>query len=146
MEATTAKRLILLVEDNPDRVQIVADVLRGSAVPHRLVTLEKIDGVMDFLRRQGAYTDAPRPDLILLNLDLSHQDGRALLANIKGDSTLRRIPVVVLTNRMTQAEILSIYTLHGNCCAIAAQEVERLAQIVEQIENFWLGIVTLPRE
>jgi chemotaxis family two-component system response regulator Rcp1 len=146
METSTPARLILLVEDRPDRVHMIADVLRGSSVPHHLITLDRREQVLDYLRRRGNYTDAVRPDLILLNLDLTHQDGLALLGEIKNDPILRRTPIVVLTNAMTQEDILGIYALQGNCCTVAAEEIERLSQIVKRIEEFWLGIVTLPSE
>jgi CheY-like chemotaxis protein len=121
---------ILLVEDNPGDVRL---------------TMVK-DGVeaLAFLRREGDFADAPRPDLILLDLNLPKKDGREVLADIKADPTLRRIPVVVLTVSKDEEDILKSYDLYANCYVTKPINMEQFIAVVRSIEDFWLTIVKLP--
>ena len=106
------------------------------------------DGVeaLKFLRREGKYTDAPRPDLILLDLNLPKKDGREVLADIKADESLRRIPVVVLTTSQAEQDILKAYNLHANCYITKPVDLEQFIKVVKSIEDFWLTVVKLPKE
>lgn len=109
------------------------------------VVTNGVDAI-DFLHHQGNYSDAPRPDLILLDLNLPGKDGLEVLAEIKTHSRLRRIPIVVLTLSDRAEDILTAYSLQGNCYVIKSSDIESLVQLVKRIEEFWLGIVTLPVE
>ncbi|HEY9637854.1 MAG TPA: response regulator [Coleofasciculaceae cyanobacterium] len=144
MEESPAERLILIVQDNPEHTGLIKDALNDKAARHQIVAIA--DGVqaMDFLNRRGNYADATRPDLILLDLNLPGKDGRELLAEIKANPQLRRIPIVVLTISANQEDIFRSYALQGNCYVIKSSDLEQLFQIVKRIEEFWLGIVTLP--
>jgi two-component system, chemotaxis family, response regulator Rcp1 len=146
MAASNPTRLILLVEDRVDRVDTIGEVLRGSSFPYRLINIGTPDRVLRYLRRQGDYSEAIRPDLILLSLNLADSDGRELLRDIKSDPQLRRMPIVVLTDGISSSDVLDIYALHGNSCTIADREREQLSRIIKRIEDFWFGIVTLPSE
>jgi two-component system response regulator len=99
---------------------------------------------MAFLRREGKYTKVPRPDLILLDLNLPKMDGREVLSKIKEDERLRVIPVVVLTSSKDEADVLKAYGLHANCYIVKPVDFEKFAEVVKNIENFWFSIVTLP--
>ena len=99
-----------------------------------------------FLKRQGKFPDAPRPDLILLDLNLPKKDGRELLAEIKADNTLRRIPVVILTTSAAEEDILRTYDLHANCFITKPVDLDQFIKVIKFIEDFWIAIVKLPRE
>lgn len=137
---------ILLVEDNPADVRLTREALKEAKVHNSLYVVE--DGVvaMEFLNRQGAYGDAPRPDLILLDLNLPKKDGREVLAEIKQDPDLLRIPVVVLTTSRAEEDILRSYDLHANCYVTKPVDLDQFITIVKSIEDFWLTIVKLPNE
>lgn len=134
---------ILLVEDNPGDVDLTREALSNRLV-NRLHVVE--DGVkaLAFVRRQGEYSDAPRPDLILLDLNLPRKDGREVLAELKADEQYRRIPVVVLTTSQADEDVLRSYNLNANCFVTKPVDVEKFIKAVQGIENFWLSIVTLP--
>ena len=145
-ENTTERRVeILLVEDNPGDVRLTQEALKESKVHNAMHVAE--DGVeaIEFLKREGPYADAPRPDLILLDLNLPRMDGRETLSIIKSDPELKRIPVVVLTTSEDDADILKAYDLHANCYIQKPVDLDRFIQIVESIEGFWLSIVKLPK-
>jgi chemotaxis family two-component system response regulator Rcp1 len=146
MEATPTERCILVVEHNFDHAQQIQNAFHGSFSPHRLVAIASGEEAMDFLHRRGNYTNAPRPDLVLLDLNLPDRDGRMVLADIKGSPALRRIPVVVLTLSDSDEDIVSAYSLQGNCYVVKSSDLNQLFHIVKRIEEFWLGIVTLPTE
>ena len=146
MEESPAQRLILVVEDSPEHTGLIKDALNEKSGQYQIVALADGVKVMDFLYRRGNYTDATRPDLILLDLNLSGKDGREILAEIKADPKLRRIPIVVLTISDHEEDIFTSYALQGNCYVIKSSDLEQLFQIVKRIEEFWLGIVTLPIE
>ena len=137
---------ILLVEDNPGDVRLTQEALKDAKVLNNLRVA--CDGVeaMAFLRRQASYTEAVRPDLILLDLNLPRKDGRQVLAEIKGDEQLRRIPVVILTTSSAEQDILKTYDLHANCYITKPVGLEQFATVVKVIEDFWLTIVKLPPE
>lgn len=135
---------ILLVEDNPGDVRLTREVLKEGKPLINLRAVE--DGVeaLAFLRREGKYADAPRPDLILLDLNLPKKDGREVLAVIKADEHLRRIPVVVLTVSQAEEDILKSYNLNANCYISKPVDLDQFIKVVKSIEDFWLTIVKLP--
>lgn len=137
---------ILLVEDSPTDVLLAREALENAKVLNSLSVVS--DGVqaLDFLRRQAPYEQAPRPDLILLDLNLPRKDGREVLADIKFDENLKRIPVVVLTTSKDEADIFHAYGLHANCYISKPVDFDQFTQVVQTIENFWFSIVTLPQE
>jgi chemotaxis family two-component system response regulator Rcp1 len=147
MADTTASGVfkILLVEDNPADVRLTEEALKDAKVHHKLNVV--MDGVaaMDFLNQTGEYQDAPRPDLILLDLNLPKKDGREVLEDIKGDSSLRTIPVVVLTTSRAEEDILRTYNLHANCYVTKPVDYDQFGVIIRSIEEFWLTVVRLPR-
>jgi len=136
---------IVLVEDSPGDVRLTREALKESKVRNNLHVA--IDGVeaMAFLRREGKYANAPKPDLILLDLNLPKKDGREVLAEIKADEHLRSIPVVILTTSQAEEDILRTYNLHANCYITKPVNFDRFVEVVRCIENFWLTIVKLPR-
>ena len=136
---------ILLVEDNPGDVRLTQEALKEAKVINHLTVLK--DGVeaLAFLRRQGPYADAARPHLILLDLNLPKKDGREVLAEIKADDKLKRIPVVVLTTSQDEQDVLKSYHLHANCYVTKPVDLEQFITVVKSIEDFWLGIVVLPK-
>lgn len=137
---------ILLVEDSPSDVDLTREALDDAKVGNRLSVAR--DGVeaLAFLRREGEYKDAPRPDLILLDLNLPRKDGREVLTEIKADRVLRRIPVVILTTSEAEQDILKSYDLHANCYITKPVDLDRFITVVQSIEEFWLAIVKLPSE
>jgi two-component system, chemotaxis family, response regulator Rcp1 len=135
---------ILLVEDSPSDAELTVEALRDAKVHNRLSVVE--DGVqaMTFLRREGKYGHAPRPDLIMLDLNLPRKDGREVLAEIKADAALRTIPVVVLTTSRAEQDVLQAYHLHANCYITKPVDFEQFLEVVRSIESFWMLVVTLP--
>jgi len=135
---------ILLVEDNPGDVRLTKEALKEGKVYSNLHTVK--DGVeaMEFLRRQGKYKDVPRPDIILLDLNLPRKDGREVLEEIKSDEVLKRIPVVVLTTSKAEEDVLRTYNLHANCYVTKPVDLEKFMVVVKSIDVFWLTVVTLP--
>jgi two-component system, chemotaxis family, response regulator Rcp1 len=140
---------ILLVEDNPGDVRLLMEALNDGRHARAVKSLSVVgDGIeaMDFLHRQGKYASAVRPDLILLDLNLPKKDGREVLAEIKQDPCLKRIPVVVLTTSNAKQDILKAYDLHANCYITKPVDLEHFFNLVRSIEDFWLRIVRLPSE
>jgi len=135
---------ILLVEDNPGDERLTREALKEGKVYHKLHWAK--DGVeaMDFLYRRGKWRDAPRPDIILLDLNLPKKDGREVLQDIKNDDTLKRIPVVVLTTSKAEEDVLRTYNLHANCYVTKPVDLEKFIVVVRSIDVFWLTVVTLP--
>jgi len=135
---------ILLVEDSPTDVLLAKEALESSKLANNLHIVN--DGVeaMAFLYREGQYTKAPYPDLILLDLNLPKKDGREVLSEIKEDDRFKRIPVVVLTTSKDETDVLKAYGLHANCYVVKPVDFEKFAEIVQSIENFWFSVVTLP--
>lgn len=137
---------ILLVEDNPGDIRLTQEALKDSKLQNNLSIVQ--DGVeaLAFLRREGDYNRAPRPDIILLDLNLPRKDGREVLAEIKEDRDLRRIPVVVLTTSEDEKDVYMSYNLHANCYITKPVDLTRFIEIVKTIEGFWFQIVKLPHD
>lgn len=137
-------KLIFLVEDNKADVRLIEEALKNSVVPHEIVTARNGVEAMAYLRQEGEYAEAPRPDIILLDLNLPRKDGREVLAEIKADPNLKRIPVVVLTTSKNEDDIFHSYDLHVNCYITKSRNLSQLFEVVKGIEEFWLKTVTLP--
>lgn len=137
---------ILLVEDNPGDVRLTIEALKEGKVRNNLHVVG--DGVeaLAFLHREGKYGDRPRPDLILLDLNLPKKDGREVLAAIKEDAELRSIPVVILTTSRSEQDVLMSYGLHANCYITKPVDLDQFMSVVKSIEEFWLTVVTLPHK
>ncbi len=135
---------ILLVEDSPGDVDLAREALEGTKVRNTLHVVRDGEEAMTFLRRQGRHATAPRPGLILLDLNLPRMDGRQVLAEIKGDDDLKRIPVVILTISKEEEDILRSYNLHANCYITKPIDLAQFLKVVKAIEEFWLTIVRLP--
>ena len=135
---------ILLVEDNPGDVRLTKEALKEGKVYNNLHWAK--DGVeaLEFLKREGKHAKAPRPDIILLDLNLPKKDGREVLAVIKKDGELKHIPVVVLTTSKADEDVLRSYELHANCYVTKPVDLEKFIQVVQSIDRFWLTVVTLP--
>ena len=137
---------ILLVEDNPGDVRLTIEALNENKISNNLHVAGDGEEALAFLRREDRYAGAPRPDLILLDLNLPRKDGRETLAEMKADETLRRIPVVILTTSHAEEDVLRTYDLHANCYVTKPVDLEQFIRIVKSIEDFWLNIVRLPVE
>jgi chemotaxis family two-component system response regulator Rcp1 len=135
---------ILLVEDNAGDVRLTQEVLKGSKVRNNLMVATNGKEALNCLRRQGKYSSSPRPDLILLDLNLPVMDGREVLQQIKEDSDLKRIPVVILTTSKAEEDILKTYNLHANCYVTKPVDLDQFVKVVKSLEDFWLAIVKLP--
>lgn len=135
---------ILLVEDDPGDVLITTEALEHSKVTNTLATVEDGEQALAYLRREGRYADVTRPDLILLDLNLPRRDGREVLAEIKADPELRRIPVVVLTTSSAEEDILRSYDLHANAYVSKPVDFERFVEVVRQVDEFFFTVVRLP--
>jgi two-component system, chemotaxis family, response regulator Rcp1 len=137
---------ILLVEDNPADVRLTQEALKEGKIRNNLHVARDGIEAMEFLRRVGNYEDVPRPDLILLDLNLPRKDGRSVLADVKADPDLRSIPVVVLTTSTVEADIFRSYKLHAHCYITKPIDLEQFVKIVKSIDDFWLTVVRLPSE
>jgi CheY-like chemotaxis protein len=135
---------ILLVEDNAGDVRLTREVLRDSKVRNNLIVANNGQEALACLRNQGKFTGTVRPDLILLDLNLPVKDGREVLAEIKADPDLKRIPVVILTTSKAEEDILKTYNLHANCYVTKPVDLEQFVKVVKSLEDFWLAIVKLP--
>lgn len=135
---------ILLVEDNVGDVRLTKEALKEGKVYSNLHWAK--DGVeaLEFLRHQGKFTDVPRPDIILLDLNLPKKDGREVLSEIKSDEDLKRIPVVILTTSKADEDVLRSYQLHANCYVTKPVDLEKFIVVIQSIDRFWLTVVTLP--
>jgi CheY-like chemotaxis protein len=135
---------ILLVEDNPGDARLAQEALKDSKILNNVNVVD--DGVeaMAFLHRQGPYAKSPRPDLVLLDLNLPKKDGREVLAEMKAADELKRIPVVVLTTSKAEEDIAKSYDLHANCYITKPIDLEQFMKVVKSIEDFWLTVVRLP--
>jgi two-component system, chemotaxis family, response regulator Rcp1 len=137
---------ILLVEDNPGDVRLTQEALKEDKILNNLHIAKDGIEAISFLRREGIYADAVRPDLILLDLNLPKKDGREVLMDIKNDEELRRIPVVVLTTSRTEEDIVRTYDCHANCYITKPVDFEQFINVIKSIENFWLSVVKLPNK
>ncbi len=137
---------ILLVEDNPGDVRLTQEAMKEGKMRNNLSVAR--DGVeaMAFLRQEGEFKDVPRPDVVLLDLNLPKKDGREVLAEIKADPELRRIPVVVLTSSKADEDIASSYDSHANCYVTKPGDLEQFMEVIRSVEGFWVQIVKLPKE
>ncbi|MGH8056618.1 MAG: response regulator [Candidatus Entotheonellia bacterium] len=148
MDSGTSPRAveILLVDDNPADVRLTAEAFKEARVRNHLhVAVDGVDA-MAFLHREGKYAQAVRPDVILLDLNLPKKDGREVLAEIKADDHLRRIPVVVLTTSEAEQDIVKAYGLHANCYITKPVDLDKFMTVMKSIEDFWLTIAKLPPE
>jgi two-component system, chemotaxis family, response regulator Rcp1 len=136
---------ILLVEDNPGDVRLTIEALKEAKVLNKLTVVKDGIEALSLLRGQGQYAGDTRPDLILLDLNLPKKDGREVLAEIKADDILKRIPVVILTTSLDEQDVLKSYNLHANCYITKPVELDQFIRVVKSIEDFWLGIVVLPQ-
>lgn len=137
---------ILMVEDSPSDALITQEALSFAKLINGLHIVE--DGVeaLAFLRKQGKYASAPRPDLVLLDLNLPRKSGKEVLAEIKGDEELKTIPVVILTSSKAEADVLKAYGLHANCYVVKPVDFSTFEEVVRSISHFWFSVVTLPSE
>lgn len=135
---------ILLVEDNEGDVRLTREALKEGRIRNRLHVVGNGEHAIQFLRREGEFAEAPRPDLVLLDLNLPRLDGRQVLADIKTDPDLKQIPVVVLTSSRAEKDLLGAYDQHANCFITKPVGFEEFMDVIRSIENFWLTIVVLP--
>lgn len=135
---------ILLVEDNPGDTRLAREGLSEGKIRNNLHVVDNGVKAMAFLRRQGEYAKAPRPDLILLDLNLPRKDGREVLREIKDDEHLKVIPVVILTTSKAEEDIIKTYSLHANCYITKPLGLQQFLDVVRSIEDFWFTIVRLP--
>jgi chemotaxis family two-component system response regulator Rcp1 len=135
---------ILLVEDNPGDVRLTQEALKENKLHNNLHVTRNGVEAMAFLRQEGKYAEAPRPGLVLLDLNLPRKDGREVLAEMKSDEALRRIPVVILTTSQAEEDILKTYDLHANCYITKPVDLDRFIKVIQSIKDFWLAIVKLP--
>jgi len=140
----TAPIQILLVEDSPGDVRLTQEVLRDATIANDLHVAVDGEQAMQFVRREGEYSGKPRPDLVLLDLNLPRKDGREVLEEMKADTDLRRIPVIVLTTSSAEADILRSYESHVNAYVQKPIELQEFIDVVRSFEQFWLSIVKLP--
>jgi len=132
------------VEDNPGDVRLTQEGLKEGTVLNHLHVARDGEEALAFLRREGDHAQAPRPDLILLDLNMPKKDGRELLAEIKGDENLRRIPVVILTTSDAEQDVLKTYDLYANCYVTKPVDLDQFMVVVKSIHDFWLTVVKLP--
>lgn len=146
--ATTVARSIavLVVDDDPGDVLMIEEALQSIAAPRAIFVVNDGEGAVAFLRRIPPYTDAPRPDVVLLDLNMPRMDGRQVLAVIKTDEQLRTIPVVVLTTSQAPADISSSYALHANAYVTKPMNLDELTSVVLKIDDFFVGTAALPSE
>jgi len=135
---------ILLVEDNPGDVDLTREALEGAKVANRLFVCEDGEQALDYLFRRGEYADVPRPDLILLDLNLPKKSGREVLEEIRADAELTKVPVVILTTSQADEDVCHAYRLHANCYVTKPVNFKQFLKVIQAIEEFWLEVVKLP--
>lgn len=135
---------ILLVEDNPGDARLTLEAFKEARVINNMTVVHDGAEALAYLRRQGAYADAMVPDLVLLDLNLPKVDGRQVLAEIKTDESLKRIPVIVLTTSASQDDIARAYGSHANCYITKPVDLDQFLRAIQSIESFWLSLVKLP--
>jgi CheY-like chemotaxis protein len=145
-ETRAAPVEILLVEDNPGDVRLTREALKEGKVWNNLHVVEDGEAAIAFTKQTGPYANAPRPDIILLDLNLPRKDGREVLTILKADENLKRIPVVILTSSKAEEDILRAYDLNANCYITKPVDFEQFIRVVRVIEEFWLTVVKLPPE
>jgi two-component system, chemotaxis family, response regulator Rcp1 len=144
MDSNSLPIEILMVEDNEGDVFLTMEALKEAKVANHVSVARDGEEALQFLRRQGKCASAPRPDVILLDLNLPRKDGREVLAEIKADLQLRTIPVVVLTSSKAEQDVVKMYDLHANCYIVKPVDFTNLMEVVRSIESFWLTVVKLP--
>ena len=137
---------ILLVEDSPSDAHLTIREFSKAKIANNLHWVEDGETAMEYLRNQGEFTDAPRPDLILLDLNLPGMDGREVLEEVKSDTDLKRIPVVILTTSNDEQDVLRSYNLNANCYVTKPIDIEQFINVVQLIKEFWLAAVLLPTD
>ena len=137
---------VLLVEDSPGDVRLTREAFKDAKVHINFYVASDGAEAMEFLTRQGKFSNVPRPDLILLDLNLPKKDGREVLQEIKGNPALQSIPVVILTTSASEADIRQSYKLHANCYITKPVDLDSFLDVVKSIDSFWLSVVNLPRE
>lgn len=137
---------ILLVEDNAADIALTKKAIQKSKIANNLSVTRDGEEAIDFLYNKGKFKESPRPDLIILDLNLPKKDGREVLEDIKKDEKLKKIPVVILTTSNAEKDILKTYDLHANCYITKPLDFDQFIAIVKQINDFWFSIVKLPRE
>lgn len=135
---------ILLVEDNPADVRLTQEVLRETQLDFVMSVARDGEQAMQMLRKQAPFEDAQTPDLVLLDLNLPRKDGREVLAEVKADPELRRIPVLVLSTSKAERDILTCYELHANCYLTKPVDLDQFGQLVQSLQQFWFGMAMLP--
>jgi len=135
---------ILLVEDNPADVRLTVESLKEGKVYNVLHVVDDGEEAISFLQKQGKYADKPRPDLILLDLNLPKKNGHEVLAEIKGNDELKRIPVVILSASKAEEDILKSYGLHANCYITKPVDLDHFIHVIKNVKDFWFTIVKLP--
>lgn len=143
-DVTLSPAEVLLIEDNPGDVRLTREAMLEGAMGNRLTVVIDGEQALAYLRQEGEFVEAPRPDLILLDLNLPKRDGREVLAEIKAADNLRSIPVVVFTTSRSDEEIAKAYALHANCFITKPADFSEFIRVIQQIENFWLATVELP--
>lgn len=139
-----ARANILLVEDNPADVRLTQEVLRETSLDFEMQLARDGEQAMALLRKQAPFEDAQTPDLVLLDLNLPRKDGREVLAEVKADPELRRIPVLVLSTSKAERDILTCYDLHANCYLTKPVDLDEFSTLVQTLQNFWFGMAMLP--
>jgi len=137
---------ILLVEDSPSDANLIQISFKQAKIANNLRWVEDGETALDYLLQQGDYTNSPRPDLIVLDLNLPGMDGQELLTTVKSDPTLKRIPVIVLTTSEDEEDILKSYELNANCYITKPIDIQQFMRMVQLLEEFWLAAVQLPSE
>ncbi len=146
LEMEEQLKTILLVEDNKADIRLVQEALKNSSINYQMATVRDGMAAMAYLHREGEYATSPRPDLIILDLNLPKKDGREVLAEIKTNPQYKRIPVIVLTTSRNEDDIHQSYDLNANCFITKSRNLSQLFSIVQRIEEFWLSTVTLPSQ
>ena len=146
IEMDEKQKIVFLVEDNKADIRLIEEALKNSSLDYQLVIVRNGVDAMAYLRQKEPYTDAMRPDLIILDLNLPKKDGREVLAEVKSDSSLKRIPVIVLTTSRNEDDVQQSYELNANCFITKSRNLSQLFAIVKRIEEFWLATVTLPSQ
>jgi len=144
--APTAVFEILLAEDNPGDVRLTRQALKGGRVKTRLSVAANGEEALEFLRRRGKHQDAPRPDILLLDLNMPRKDGRAVLAEMKKDPTLGCIPVIVLTGSDAEVDVVQSYKSHASCYIVKPVDASAYAEVIGAIEEFWFSTARLPKD
>jgi len=136
--------IILLVEDNPADLRLAQEVLKEARLDHQLLVARDGEEAMQILMQQGSHADDPRPDMVLLDLNLPRKSGREVLAAVKGDARLRSIPVLILSTSKAESDVRACYDAHANCFLAKPVSIDDFARLAELIRDFWFGMVQLP--